>query len=140
MRKTFAPNPSKVTREWVFLNAEDRVLGQISAEAARFLMGKNKPQFAPNVNLGDKVVITNAAKIVITGNKLKTKVYQWHTGYPKGLRSEKLGALMVRKPDEVIRRAIKGMLPKNKLQKERMANLYIYEGAEHPHTNGKKEN
>lgn len=134
MRKTFAPNASKVTREWVFINADGKVLGDVAIEAVKALMGKNKPEFAPNVNLGDKVVITNAAKVAITGNKLKTKVYQWHTGYPKGLRSEKLGALMERKPDEVIRRAISGMLPKNKLRKERMANLYIYEGAEHPYT------
>ncbi len=139
MKKTFAPSNKDIKRNWVFIDAKDRVLGTVAAEAATKLMGKNKATFTPNMNMGDKVVIVNASKAVVTGNKLETKTYYWHTGYPKGLRSETLGHLLSRKPTEALKRAIAGMLPKNKLQKERMANLYIYADEKHPHLAQKKE-
>lgn len=133
MKKTFAPNENKVKKNWVFIDAQGKILGKVATEASKKLMGKDKVVFAPNAEIGDKVVITNAGKIVVTGDKKLTKKYIWHTGYPKGLRSESLGRLLERKPEEVLRKAIKGMLPKNKLRKERMANLYIYASEEHPH-------
>jgi large subunit ribosomal protein L13 len=96
-------------------------------------MGKNKVVFAPNAEVGDKVVVTNVKEIEVTGRKLQNKVYQHYTGFPGGLRTETLGKLMDRKPTEALRLAVSGMLPKNKLRKIWMSNLYLYEGAEHPH-------
>jgi len=131
--KTFAPNPDKVGKNWIHMDATDKVLGKLSTDIVKALMGKNKPEFAPNENIGDKVVVTNSAKVATTGTKMKKKMYYHHTGFPGGLRTESLENLMKRDSTEVIRKAVKGMLPKNKLQKERLANLYIYKGAEHPH-------
>ncbi len=133
MEKTYAPNAKQIIKEWHFIDADNKVLGRLATEVAVLLMGKNKPQYAPNAEIGDKVVIINAAKIAVTGNKLKDKVYYHHTGFPKGLRSITMGKLLDKKPTEVLRKAIEGMLPKNRLRKERMSNLYIYEGTEHPH-------
>ncbi|HLC93738.1 MAG TPA: 50S ribosomal protein L13 [Patescibacteria group bacterium] len=133
MRKTFAPNPKKIDKKWHFIDAGDKILGKLASEIAVLLMGKNKAVYSPNEELGDKVVVTNVEKIAITGNKLTNKVYQRYTGYPGGLRTETLKSLKERRPTEVLRKAVKGMLPKNKLLKERMSNLYIYKGSEHPH-------
>jgi large subunit ribosomal protein L13 len=133
MKRTFAPNPNKVEKNWHFIDASDKVLGRLASEVAVLLMGKNKAVFTPNQELGDKVVITNAEKINVTGKKLDSKIYYRHTGYPGGLKQETLRDLQERRPTEVIRKAVKGMLPKNKLQNERLKNLYIYAGPEHPH-------
>lgn len=133
MQKTYAPNPNKIEKDWHFIDAQGQVLGRLATDIASKLMGKNKAVFAPNEDMGDKVVVTNAAKIAVTGNKMKNKVYYHHTGYPSGLRSETMEKLMARKPEEVLRKAVLGMLPKNKLRKVRMANLYIYKDSEHPH-------
>lgn len=133
MRKTFAPNPKKIDKKWHFIDAGDKILGKLASDIAVLLMGKNKAVYSPNEELGDKVVVTNVEKIAITGNKLTNKVYQRYTGYPGGLRTETLKSLKERRPTEVLRKAVKGMLPKNKLLKERMSNLYIYKGSEHPH-------
>ncbi len=133
MQKTYAPNPNKIEKSWHFIDAQGQVLGRLATDIASKLMGKNKAIFAPNEDLGDKVVVTNASKIAVTGNKMKNKVYYHHTGYPSGLRSETMEKLMARKPEEVLRKAVLGMLPKNKLRKVRMANLYIYKDSEHPH-------
>ena len=133
MKKTFAPNPTAIQKEWFFIDANDKVLGKIAAEIAVKLIGKDKSTFSPNQNMGCKVVVTNSAKVAVTGNKLKDKMYSRYTGFPGGLRTESLGALLKRRPTDVLRNAVRGMLPKNKLQDERMANLYIYEGTEHPH-------
>jgi large subunit ribosomal protein L13 len=133
MNKTYAPNPKKVQKDWHFINAEDQILGKLAADIATKLMGKNKVVYAPNAEVGDKVVVTNAAKITVTGNKEEDKLYQHYTGFPGGLRTEKLRHLRERKPTEILRIAVNGMLPKNKLRKVRMSNLYIYEGPEHPH-------
>jgi len=131
--KTFAPNANKITKEWHFLDATDKVLGRFASDVAKILIGKNKAEYTPNANLGDKVVITNASKILVTGNKMKDKKYIHHTGFPGGLREESLESLIERKPEEVLKKAIVGMLPKNKLRNERVKNLYIYKGAEQPH-------
>jgi large subunit ribosomal protein L13 len=134
MVKTFAPNPNKIERKWHLIDAEGKVLGKLAADVAVKLIGKDKATYAPNENVGDKVVITNAEKIITTGTKERHKTYTHHTGYPGGLRTEKLRDLRNRRPTEIIKRAINGMLPKNKLRKERLANLYVYEGNKNPHT------
>ena len=131
--KSFAPNPDKVKKNWHYADASNKVLGRFATEIVKLLMGKHKAEYAPNQNLGDKVVITNAEKIQVTGKKLTDKIYRHYTGFPGGLREETLGKLKDRKPEEVLRKAIMGMLPKNKLRKDRIKNLYIYKGSEHPH-------
>ena len=131
--KTFAPNPTKIKTEWHYMSASGKVLGRFATEVAKILMGKNKVEYAPNQNVGDKVVITNAERITVTGNKVEDKLYRHYTGFPGGLREETFGKLKARKPEEILKRAISGMLPKNKLRKDRMNNLYIYKGDEHPH-------
>ncbi|HSX39692.1 MAG TPA: 50S ribosomal protein L13 [Candidatus Saccharimonadales bacterium] len=134
MNKTFALKKENIKQDWTFIDANDKILGVVAAEAVKKLMGKHKATFTNTMNMGDKVVIVNAEKVAITGNKLLDKKYNWHTGFPKGLREESMGHLMNRKPTEVLKRAISGMLPKNKLRKVRMANLYIYAGPEHKHS------
>lgn len=131
--KTFAPNAENIKKQWHFVDATDKVLGRFATEVAKILIGKNKAEYTPNANIGDKVVITNAEKILTTGKKTTDKIYYHHTGFPGGLRSETLGSLKERKPEQVLKRAILGMLPKNKLRAERIKNLYIYKGSEHPH-------
>jgi large subunit ribosomal protein L13 len=131
--KTHMPKLQDIAVEWHFVDAEGKVLGRLASEIAAYLIGKHKAVYTPHLNLGDKVVVTNAAKIAVTGNKRKGKIYHWHTGYPGGIKSESFEHLLQRKPSEVLRKAVKGMLPKNKLEKKRMCNLYIYSGSEHPH-------
>ena len=131
--KTFTPNANNVKVNWHFVDATDKVLGRFSTQVAKILIGKNKAEYATHTNVGDKVVILNAEKIQVTGKKLRDKLYIHHTGFPGGLRSETLGALKERKPEQVLKQAILGMLPKNKLRAERIKNLYIYKGSEHPH-------
>lgn len=130
---TFAPNPKNVEINWHFIDAENKILGRLAADVASILIGKNKVEYTPNQSIGDKVVITNAEKIKVTGKKLQDKIYYKHTGFPGGLKAESLGKLLARKPEDVLKKAIEGMLPKNKLRKLRIANLYVYKGSEHPH-------
>jgi large subunit ribosomal protein L13 len=130
---TSTPKLESLNRKWHFINAENKVLGIAAADIAKKLIGKENVLFSPHINTGDKVVVTNAEKIRVTGKKLTDKLYIWHTRYPKGLRQERLGDLMDRRPAEALRRAVKNMLPNNKLRKERLANLFIYKGPEHPH-------
>lgn len=134
VNKTFSPKMNEFKPEWHYIDATDQVLGRLATKVAKIIVGKNKAIFTPNENIGDKVVIYNASKIRFTGNKPQGKIYYHHTGFPKGLRAESLGHLFARKPIEVIRKAVSGMLPNNKLRKIRIKNLYIYEGKEHPHT------
>ncbi|MBW6442073.1 50S ribosomal protein L13 [Patescibacteria group bacterium] len=119
--------------KWHLIDANGQILGDIATKVSIILIGKNKPEFTPNQNWGDKVVVINAEKIKVTGKKMTDKKYIHYTGYPGGLRSESLESLLTRRPTEVLRKAVSGMLPKNKLRKTRMANLYIYTGEEHPH-------
>ncbi len=133
MTRTYIPTHNKLEVDWKIVNAEGKILGKVATEIADMLTGKNKPTFTPNINVGDKVVVINAEKVEFSGNKLQDKKYYWHTGYPGGIKSETLGKLFARKPTEVLKKAVSGMLPKNKLRKVRMSNLKIYEGTEHPH-------
>jgi len=131
--KTTFLNIKEKKEEWYLIDAKDQTLGRIAQKIASILMGKNKAEFTPNQNWGGKVVVINAEKIKVTGKKMKDKKYIHYTGYPHGLRTESLESLISRKPTEALRKAVSGMIPKNKLRKQRMANLYIYAGEEHPH-------
>ena len=119
--------------KWHLIDANDQILGDVATKISNILIGKNKPEFTPNQNWGDKVVVINAEKIKVTGKKMVDKKYIHYTGYPGGLRSENLESLLSRRPTEVLRKAVSGMLPKNKLRKTRLASLHIYTGEEHPH-------
>ncbi|MEK7306716.1 MAG: 50S ribosomal protein L13 [Nitrospirota bacterium] len=131
--KTVSIRKEDITRKWYLVDASEKILGRLASEVASILRGKHKPQFTPYLDLGDHVVVINAGKIKMTGNKLKDKVYYHHSGYPKGLKSRTAGELMKEKPEEVVSMAIKGMLPKNKLGKAMGKKLKIYRGPEHPH-------
>ncbi len=135
MNKTFTiTNQNKPVTNWHFIDASGQVLGKLSTEVVKLLMGKHKPEFSLHINVGDKVVVTNVSKIVVTGKKATDKVYNWYTGYPGGLKSLTFEKMMLKDSREVIRSAVSGMLPKNKLRAVRMANLYVYKDGEHPHT------
>lgn len=131
--KTVSIRKEDITRKWYLVDASEKILGRLASEVASILRGKHKPQFTPYLDLGDHVVVINAGKIKLTGNKLKDKVYYHHSGYPKGLKARTAGDLMKEKPEEVVSMAIKGMLPKNKLGKAMAKKLKIYRGPEHPH-------
>ncbi len=130
---TYTPSANKLEVKWYHIDAAGKILGQVATEAAKILIGKNKAEYTPNINVGDAVVITNAEKIAVTGKKLIDKTYYKHTGFPGGLKSETLGEIMEKKPTEALKRAIYGMLPKNKLRSLRVKNLHLYVGPEHPH-------
>ncbi len=131
--KTLSANAATANKEWVVIDATDLVLGRLASRVARILRGKNKVNFTPHVDCGDNVIIVNAAKIRLTGKKLTDKVYVRHTGYPGGQRFATPKELLSRKPIAVVEEAIRGMLPKNRLGAQMFRNLYVYEGAEHPH-------
>jgi large subunit ribosomal protein L13 len=133
MTKTTVPKKADMQRQWHFINAEGQILGKVAVQIATFLTGKNKPMFAPNADMGDIVVVTNAAKVVVTGKKIKEKKYYHHTGFPGGLRTQTFEDIETKKPGDALRRAVRGMIPHNKLEKIRLANLHIYAGEEHPH-------
>ena len=131
--KTVSANKATVTKEWVVLDATDQVLGRLAAKAAFMLRGKHKPNFTPHVDCGDNVIIINAEKIRLTGNKMDQKTYVRHSGYPGGQSSETAKELHKRRPLALVEHAVKGMLPKTRLGSELFRNLYVYEGPEHPH-------
>jgi large subunit ribosomal protein L13 len=131
--KTYVAKPSTIEKKWYVVDAAGQTLGRLSTVVADTLRGKRKPIYTPNIDTGDFVVIINAEKIVVTGTKLQTKMYWRHSGYPGGIKSEALGKLLARRPEEVIRRAVKGMLPHNKLGAAQLRKLKIYAGTEHPH-------
>ena len=131
--KTVSANKTTVTKDWVVIDATDQVLGRLAVKAAFLLRGKHKPNFTPHVDCGDNVIIINAEKVRLTGNKLDEKMYVRHSGYPGGQRSESAKELLRRKPLALVEHAIKGMLPKTRLGSELFRNLYVYQGPEHPH-------
>jgi large subunit ribosomal protein L13 len=131
--KTYSAKPGEVTREWYLVDAEGKTLGRLATQIADTLRGKRKPQFTPHVDTGDFVIVVNAEKIRVTGNKLDQKRYYRHSGYPGGLRSRTLREQLDRRPTEVLRVAVKGMLPKNRLARQQITKLKIYAGSEHPH-------
>lgn len=129
--KTISANKNTVTKEWVLIDAENQVLGRMASVAAKLLRGKYKTNFTPHVDCGDNVVIINAEKIRLTGNKWEAKEYIRHSGYPGGQRSTTARELMNKKPEAMVEKAIKGMLPKNKLGADLFRNLYVYVGPDH---------
>jgi len=131
--KTYSAKPGEITREWYLVDAEGKTLGRLATQIADTLRGKRKPQFTPHVDTGDFVIVVNAEKIQVTGNKLDQKRYYRHSGYPGGLRSRTLREQLERRPTEVLRVAVKGMLPKNRLARQQITKLKIYAGPEHPH-------
>lgn len=133
MKTTKVAKKEEVVRDWYVVNVEDKVLGRVATEIASILRGKNKPTFTPSVDTGDFVIVLNAEKIALTGNKLADKVYYSHSGFPGGLKTATAGEMLAKKPEDLIRKAVKGMLPKNKLARHMLSKLKIYAGSEHPH-------
>lgn len=133
MIKTFSPRASQIVREWHVLDASDQTLGRLATQAAVYLRGKHKPTFAPHLDVGDHVVIVNAEKVRVTGQKLKQKVYHRHSGYPGGLKSRTLEQQLAKFPERVLESAIRGMLPRTALGKAMLRKLHVYTGPDHPH-------
>ena len=131
---TYSPKPGEVTRKWHVIDAEDIVLGRLAVTAATLLRGKHKAQYAPHVDTGDFVVVVNASKIALTGNKSTDKLAYRHSGRPGGLKSVPYGELLATDPRHAVERAVWGMLPKNKLSRQQIKKLKVYAGPEHPHT------
>jgi large subunit ribosomal protein L13 len=131
--KTYNPKKDEVERKWWLVNAEGKVLGRLATEIAVLLRGKKKPQFAAHVDTGDFVIVINAEKIKVTGNKMEDKKYYSHSLYPGGLKTQTLKELMEKKPEDVIKNAVWGMIPKNKLGRAVYAKLKVYKGSQHPH-------
>jgi len=131
--KTFSAKPKEAKRDWSLVYAPDKVLGRLAAEVAHRLRGKHKPEYTPHVDTGDYIVVINAEKVAVTGNKANAKVYHRHTGYPGGIKSIVYKDMLERHPARVIEMAVKGMLPKNKLGRAMFAKLRVYAGGEHAH-------
>ena len=130
---TYSPKASEIQRDWYVVDADGLVLGRLATEVARVLRGKHKPTFAPHMDTGDHVIIVNADKVVLTSDKGDRKVVYRHSGYPGGLKAETFGRLLARKPEEAVRRSIRGMLPKTRLGRQQLTKLKVYAGPNHPH-------
>ena len=133
MTRTFTPKAGEVTRGWVIIDATDVVLGRLASHAATILRGKNKPTYTPHLDTGDFVVVINADKIRVSGNKPTQKIYRRHSGRPGGMKTETFAHLQARIPERIVEKAIKGMLPHNALGRQLFRKLKVYKGAEHPH-------
>jgi large subunit ribosomal protein L13 len=131
--RTYSPKPAEIERTWHVIDANGIVLGRLAAQIAVLLRGKHKATFAPHVDTGDFVIVVNAAQVALTGNKRETKMAYRHSGYPGGLSSTSYGELLAKRPEEVIRRAVRGMLPKNRLARAQLTKLKVYAGPDHPH-------
>jgi large subunit ribosomal protein L13 len=131
--KTYSPSSKEITRDWVIVDASDKVLGRLASLIAQRLRGKHKPEFAPHMDAGDFVVVVNAQKVQVTGRKLDQKMYYRHSGWIGGLKETVLRDMMATKPDQVLIKAVKGMLPKNRLGRQMLKKLKVYSGTEHPH-------
>jgi len=131
--KTYQAKKEELKYQWYLVNAEGKVLGRLASELAKVLRGKHKPTFTPYLDTGDFVVVVNAEKVGLTGKKLKDKIYYRHTGYPGGIKEVSAEKLLAKKPTELIRRAVKGMLPKNSLGRQMLRKLKVYAGPNHPH-------
>ncbi|MEZ7972830.1 MAG: 50S ribosomal protein L13 [Pseudomonadales bacterium] len=132
--KTVSARKETVTRQWYVVDAAGKTLGRLCTEIANRLRGKHKPEFTPHVDTGDYVVVVNAEKIVVTGKKATDKLYHHHTGYPGGIKSISFDKLLVKSPEMIIEKAVKGMMPKNKLSRAMLSKLKVYAGNEHPHS------
>lgn len=137
--KTYMANPDKLDKKWYVVDASGMVLGRLASEVASVLRGKNKPEFTPNVDTGDYVIVINAEKIKVTGKKLEQKIYYRHSDYVGSLKETTLKEMLAKHPERVIEFAVKGMLPKGPLGREMMTKLHVYAGAEHPHAAQKPE-
>ena len=132
--KTVSAKKETVTRQWYVVDAAGKTLGRLCTEIANRLRGKHKPEFTPHVDTGDYIVVVNAEKIVVTGNKTTDKLYQHHTGYPGGIKSISFDKLLLKSPEMIIEKAVKGMMPKNKLSRAMLSKLKVYAGNDHPHS------
>ena len=132
-RRTYSAKPSEVTRQWFVVDAEGKTLGRLASAIAATLRGKNKPMYTPHIDTGDFVIVLNAGKVKVTGNKETQKIYYSHSNFPGGLKATSLKDLRARHPDRIIENAVRGMLPRNALGKAQLRKLKIYEGTEHPH-------
>ncbi|MFV2064558.1 MAG: 50S ribosomal protein L13 [Chloroflexota bacterium] len=139
MSRTYTPRASEIERDWLVVDADGQTLGRLATRVARLLAGKHKPTYATHIDVGDHVIVLNARKIKVTGSKLETKKYARHSGYPGGFREETLEQLLARRPEEVIRRAVKGMLPHTRLGTQQLRKLKVYADKDHPHEAQKPE-
>jgi large subunit ribosomal protein L13 len=137
--RTYQATAQDRERDWYVIDADAKTLGRLATQIADVLRGKRKPTYTPHVDVGDFVIVVNAEKIAVTGDKREKKLYWRHSGYPGGIRSRTLGDLLEKRPEEVIRRAVKGMLPRNRLARQQLRKLKIYAGPEHPHQAQKPE-
>jgi large subunit ribosomal protein L13 len=131
--KTYVATPSTRQRDWLLVDARGKTLGRLATQIADMLRGKRKPEYTPHIDTGDFVVVVNAEKVHVTGDKRASKMYHHHSGYPGGLRTRTLNDMLERRPEEVIRIAVKGMLPRNRLARQQLRKLKVYAGPEHPH-------
>ena len=131
--KTFVATPANRERNWLVVDATDKTLGRLATQIADTLRGKRKPEFTPHCDVGDFVIVVNAEKIAVTGKKRQEKLYHRHSGYPGGLRSRTLEEMLARRPEEVLRIAVKGMLPRNRIARAQLRKLKVYAGPDHPH-------
>lgn len=132
--RTYSPKGRDITRQWHVIDASDVVLGRLASQVAVLLRGKHKPIFAPHVDTGDFVIVINADKVALSGNKLEQKRAYRHSGYPGGLRSISYGELMEKRPERIVEKAVRGMLPKNSLGRKTLRKLKVYAGPDHPHS------
>lgn len=137
--KTYMAKPGEITRKWYLIDATDKTLGRLASEVAKLLRGKHKPIYTPHVDTGDNVIIINAEKVKVTGNKFLNKLYYRHSGYPGGLKITNFKDMVQKHPERVIELAVKGMLPHNRLGRKMFKKLKVYRGAEHPHQAQKPE-
>jgi large subunit ribosomal protein L13 len=133
VQKTYYPKADDIQRDWVVVDANDQTLGRLATQISTLMLGKHKPGFTPGVEMGDYVIVVNAAHIKVTGNKLDEKMYHRHTGYPGGIKSTKLRDLLANNPERVIEKAVWGMLPHNRMGRHLMRKLRVYAGPDHPH-------
>jgi large subunit ribosomal protein L13 len=133
MMKSYMARPMEVERKWYVVDAEGKHLGRLATEIVRVLRGKNKPQYTPHVDVGDFVVVVNADRVALTGRKAEQRVYRRHSGYPGGMKETSYEQMLARKPTEVLRKAVYGMMPKTRLARKQFKKLKIYAGPEHPH-------
>jgi large subunit ribosomal protein L13 len=134
MMKSYMARPLEVERKWYVVDAEDKHLGRLATEIVRVLRGKNKPQYTPHVDVGDFVVVVNADRVAVTGRKAEQRVYRRHSGYPGGMKETSYEQMLARKPTEILRKAVYGMMPKTRLARKQFKKLKIYAGPEHPHS------
>ena len=131
--KTYTVRESEIERRWYVVDATDETLGRLASRIARVLEGKHRPEYQQNLDSGDHVIVLNAKRVAVTRDKLESKIYHRHSGYPQGYKEETLGHLLERRPEEVIRRAVKGMLPHTRLGAQQLRKLKVYAGSDHPH-------